>query len=153
MGLGFAPPSIPLARATEQQEAPAASSDVVVPKEEKEKGEEIRNDKLAWEMDEASSIVEEVWEVVDKHFLDARGGGYSSERWFELRQEALDQLRKSKSSFSLPAVFGGKGSSTTTANPTNSRRVGGGTVRPGKVRKIAKQMLKKGIPRGDPYTR
>jgi C-terminal peptidase prc len=97
---------------------------------------EKEKEKKMDEFDEASSIVQEVWEVVDKHFLDARGGGYSSKRWLELRREALAQLDKSQS-FKLTSLpFGASD-----------------YAKNGQARKIAKQMLKKGIPKVDPYTR
>ena len=74
-------------------------------------------------------LVQEVWEVVDKHFLDAREGGYSRERWSELRDESLEKLRRSSSSgASEEEDFD-------------------------KARRVVKQMIKKGIPGGDPYTR
>ena len=35
------------------------------------------------------ALVEDVWEVVDTNFMDARGAGFSRERWRQLRDEAL----------------------------------------------------------------
>ena len=51
---------------------------------------------LAKQLSPAETIVQEVYEVVDQHFLDARDGGYSSERWQELRKDALRDLGKGK---------------------------------------------------------
>jgi len=79
------------------------------------------------------TIVQEVYEVVDQHFLDAREGGYSRERWSQLRDEGLQRLEKEK------AKRGGDKE--------------GDDRESDEARRIAKQMLKKGIPGGDPYTR
>ena len=78
---------------------------------------------LAKQLSPAETIVQEVYEVVDQHFLDARDGGYSSERWQELRNDALRDLGKGKRGEEEDA------------------------------RRLAKRMLKRGIPSGDPYTR
>lgn len=42
------------------------------------------------------ALVEDVWEVVDSNFMDARGGGFTHERWLQLRDEALAQPLNSR---------------------------------------------------------
>ena len=34
-------------------------------------------------------LIEEVWEVVDQNFLDARGAGFNRQQWAALRDAAL----------------------------------------------------------------
>ncbi|KAL6753977.1 ClpP/crotonase-like domain-containing protein [Haematococcus lacustris] len=39
----------------------------------------------------AQALVQEVWDVVDQNYLDARGSGWQPQRWAQLRDEALDK--------------------------------------------------------------
>ncbi|CAG9462800.1 unnamed protein product [Pedinophyceae sp. YPF-701] len=39
----------------------------------------------------AQDLIQEVWQVIDEHFTDVRGAGFSRERWAQLRDEALSQ--------------------------------------------------------------
>ncbi|GAB4819263.1 hypothetical protein N2152v2_006309 [Parachlorella kessleri] len=42
------------------------------------------------------ALVEDVWEVVDANFMDARGAGFTRERWRELRDEVLARPLQSR---------------------------------------------------------
>ncbi len=37
----------------------------------------------------AKTLLQEVWEVVDTNYLDARGSGFDRERWRALRDEMM----------------------------------------------------------------
>lgn len=55
-------------------------------------GAEMDAAKAAEMKSAAQKVIQEVWEIIDENYVDARGAGFDRARWKSLRDEAFDEV-------------------------------------------------------------